>query len=175
MASRELTAAEREHWEEATKDARRAKARKRVAKAVEPAKSPTPKSVANVARPLPIAAHIPPKKKTAAAPLPILPRREGERLLKPHARTHARIDLHGMTQDEAHEALIRFITRCYAAGKRHVAVITGKGSRGEGVLKRAVPRWLELPELRPMVAGITHASPEKGGDGVLHVLLKKPS
>ncbi len=174
MAPRDLTDEEREHWEEATKDARRSRSAKRVVKTPTVKKPALPKPAT-----APAAAVALPKQKikkqASPAPLSVLPKREGERMFKPHARTEARIDLHGMTQDEAHEALKRFITRCHAAGKRHVAVITGKGSRGEGVLRRAVPRWLELPELRRIVSAVTHAAPEKGGEGVLHVLLKKPS
>lgn len=173
MARRDLTDEERDHWEEATKDTRRTKGKKRIVKALERTKPTAPASAAKpVKAPMPVAEK--PKKQAAPAkPLAVLPKREGERLFKPHARTEARIDLHGMTQDEAHEALIRFILRCHGAGKRHVAIITGKGSRGEGVLRRAVPRWIELPELRRLISAITHASPEKGGEGVLHVLLKK--
>lgn len=116
----------------------------------------------------------PPRKKSApTAPLAHLPVREAKKRFA--TRIEAKIDLHGMTQAEAHDALFGFIVRAHAAGKRHVAIITGKGARGEGVLKRAVPQWLELPQLRRHISAIGHATPEKGGEGVLHVLLKKPS
>jgi DNA-nicking Smr family endonuclease len=113
-------------------------------------------------------------KKTAvpAAPLEPLARRDSKRVFT--RAIEATLDLHGMTQDEAHAALNRFIARAHKNGKRHLAIITGKGSRGEGVLRRNVPRWLDLPELRSQISAISHAAPEKGGEGVLHVLLKKP-
>jgi DNA-nicking Smr family endonuclease len=54
-----------------------------------------------------------------------------------------------------------------------VVIITGKG-RGTamGVLRTALPDWLNEPRLRPLISTITHARPEKGGEGVTHVLLK---
>ena len=60
-----------------------------------------------------------------------------------------RIDLHGMTLDQAHPALIGFIMRSYGEGKRLVLVITGKGKAKDeggpipvrlGVLKHQVPQ-----------------------------------
>ena len=120
------------------------------------------------------AAPVTKKKPPPPPPLKIMGKRRAEAQFNPHRRIEAKIDLHGMTQDEAHDTLIRFLTRAHAAGKRHVAVITGKGRGGEGVLKRAVPHWLELPALRPLVAAMAYAPADKGGEGVLHLLLKKP-
>ena len=112
-------------------------------------------------------------KASRASELTPLDARRAEKLFKPHARIQASIDLHGMTQEEAFATLGHFLMRQVQAGHRHVAVITGKGRAGEGVLRRAVPQWLELPQFRPLVAAITHATPKKGGEGVLHVLLKQ--
>jgi DNA-nicking Smr family endonuclease len=92
----------------------------------------------------------------------------------------ARLDLHGMTQDEAHHALIQFITMSVALRCRHVLVITGKGkspdpaakahpNEGRGILRRLVPLWLEVEPLRPLVAGISSAPVELGGPGALLV------
>jgi DNA-nicking Smr family endonuclease len=89
----------------------------------------------------------------------------------------AEIDLHHMTQAEAHARLSRFLGSAQASGRRCVLVITGKGygTGGTiGVLKSAVPRWLNEPELRARVLAIAHAPPERGGDGALMVLLKRP-
>jgi DNA-nicking Smr family endonuclease len=86
-----------------------------------------------------------------------------------------RLDLHGMTQAEAHRALIGFVTGARAAGKRCVLVITGHGRASGGVLKASVPRWLAEPELRRHVLAITPAQPQHGGDGALYLLLKRPA
>ena len=83
------------------------------------------------------------------------------------------IDLHGMIQVEAHQNLWRFVEYSYRAGRRTVLVITGKGTRGEGVLKRAVPSWLSGPEFRRFVSGCQEAHASHGGDGALYVRLKQ--
>jgi DNA-nicking Smr family endonuclease len=81
----------------------------------------------------------------------------------------ARLDLHGMTQDEAHRALHRFIARSAGAKLRNLLVVTGKS----GVLHSAVPRWLDEPELRPFVLAQVRAQPKDGGSGALYVLLRR--
>ncbi len=83
------------------------------------------------------------------------------------------IDLHGMTQAQAHMALHQFISASQQRGRRCVLVITGKGSRSEGVLRTTVPHWLNLPATRSLVLAFAYATPAHGGDGALYVLLKR--
>lgn len=87
----------------------------------------------------------------------------------------ARLDLHGMTQDEAHRALTRFILRMHEAGRRAVLIVTGKGTRedGGGVLRRAVPRWLAEPACRAVILAVSEAQPQHGGGGALYVLVRR--
>ncbi len=90
----------------------------------------------------------------------------------------ARLDLHGLTQSEAHAALLRFLRQASAREARLVLVITGKGVRGEGagergVLKRQVPHWLALPEFRSLVIGFEDAGVKHGGAGALYVRLRR--
>src|ERR1035437_2503605 len=80
-----------------------------------------------------------------------------------------RLDLHGMTQTEACEALRRFIHAAVAQEKRTVLVITGKGQRFEGVLKRMVPQWLEEPDLARHLVAVTPAQPKDGGSGAFYL------
>jgi len=58
-----------------------------------------------------------------------------------------------------------------------VLVITGKGARagqGErGVLKRAVPQWLSLPEFRAFVIGYEEAQVAHGGEGALYIRIRR--
>lgn len=99
-----------------------------------------------------------------------------DRLRKGKLPIDARLDLHGMTQDQAHSALMRFIEAAYGHGKRCLCVVTGKGTRlsGEiGVLRQAVPRWLNQPGLRSKIIAFTHAPQKDGGEGALFVLLKR--
>ena len=104
-----------------------------------------------------------------------LDRRTTRRLKRGQLPVEARLDLHGKTQDEAHEALRRFIRESRMARRRCVQVITGKGSvaSGEGgVLRRMAPLWLNEPALRRHIIAITNAPESGGGAGALYVLLK---
>jgi DNA-nicking Smr family endonuclease len=91
------------------------------------------------------------------------------------------IDLHGMRQEEAHFALVGFLHRAQNAGHAVVLVITGKGGAASpgalfeerGVLRRMVPHWLRLPDLRSLVVGFDEASPHHGGSGALYVRLRR--
>ena len=85
-----------------------------------------------------------------------------------------RLDLHGLTQSEAHSALLRFLRNANARDARLVLVITGKGRGAEpGVLRRQVPQWLDLPEFRAMVIGFEDAHIAHGGEGALYVRLRR--
>jgi DNA-nicking Smr family endonuclease len=132
------------------------------------------------AKPLNVqASAAPPPVKTP--PLAPLGRRLKQRVARGREQIDARIDLHGMTQAEAHQALFRFLRRAQADGARIALVVTGKGSsRGErdagrerGVLKRQVPQWLSLPEFRPLIVGFEDAHVGHGGQGALYVRLRR--
>jgi len=84
-----------------------------------------------------------------------------------------RLDLHGLNQDEARGRLIAFLRRAHDEGWRAVMVITGKGTRGDGVLRRYAPEWLAAPDLRAIVAGVAEAPRRHGGAGALYVALKR--
>jgi DNA-nicking Smr family endonuclease len=84
-----------------------------------------------------------------------------------------RIDLHGLSQDQARADLIAFVQAAVLHGARGVLVITGKGALGDGVLRRRAPEWLAEPPLRPLVAGISEAHRRHGGAGALYVALKR--
>ena len=88
----------------------------------------------------------------------------------------ARLDLHGMIQSEAHSSLLGFLGRAYESGKKTVLVITGKGltENGEiGILRQAVPKWLNEQPMRTWIRGFDHAAPTDGGKGALYVLLRR--
>ncbi|MCA3731724.1 MAG: Smr/MutS family protein [Alphaproteobacteria bacterium] len=85
----------------------------------------------------------------------------------------AHIDLHGLGQDAARAALERFVLECWREGQRAVLVITGKGIRGDGVLRRLTPEWLAAPHLQAVVAGISEAHRRHGGEGALYIALKR--
>jgi len=107
---------------------------------------------------------------------PGLERRDKTNLRRGRVTIEGRLDLHGMTQTEAHRRLHAFLARARDDGRRTVLIITGKGSRlegGEGVLRRAVPRWLNEPPVRDWIKGFSYAARQHGGEGALYVLLKR--
>lgn len=123
-----------------------------------------------------------PKSPALMPPAPIeLERRTIRRIATGRVEIDARLDLHGLTQAEAHNALRGFVRSCHNRDCRLVLVITGKGASGldtmshfgeRGVLKRNVPHWLAEPGLRDVVVGFTEAGPRHGGAGALYVQLR---
>jgi DNA-nicking Smr family endonuclease len=118
-----------------------------------------------------------PRAASAPALAPIM-RKEKHKIARGHETIDARIDLHGMTQTEAHAALRSLLRRSQANGAKFVLVVTGKGLpngafHGRGVLRRQVPLWLALPEFRRYVAGFDVAGASHGGEGALYVRLRK--
>jgi DNA-nicking Smr family endonuclease len=109
----------------------------------------------------------------ASDPFAGIDRASAERLKRGKRAIDARLDLHGMTQSQAHRALSGFVATSRAAGHRCVLVITGRGQLGGGILKQAVPRWLAEPELRAHVLALAPAQPQHGGSGALYLLLRR--
>ena len=97
------------------------------------------------------------------------------KLKKGRLPIEGRVDLHGMTQDEAYSLLLTFLHRAHAGGIRYVLIITGKGSSsgGDGILRRAVPAWLSTPAFRHLVSSHDHAARNHGGSGALYVRLRR--
>jgi len=122
-----------------------------------------------------------PKPAPRAPALATIDRRTKQRLSRGTTEIDARLDLHGMTQAAARTRLESFLQSAQARGHGLVLVITGKGrpasrephEEERGVLRRQVPRWLSLPDLRPLVVGFTEASIGHGGTGALYVRVRK--
>ena len=137
--------------------------------------SPKPRVRSAPAAALPIA----PPKHVAPPPLTALTRRTKKRIARGNRAIDGRLDLHGMTQAEAHDALFGFLRAKQARGAKVVLVITGKGARGSddgggrGVLKRMVPMWLGMPDFRGLIIGFESAAIGHGGEGALYVSLRK--
>ncbi len=173
-----------------------------VAKSVRPIKRPRKKPTAEQEKPETRSPPAPPgkmKKAKAAPPPPATPapppakphhlthglshgidRRQAARFRKGKLEIEGKIDLHGRTQQAAHDDLLHFLRRAHGHGKRCVLVVTGKGmttsqlkSSGPGILRQAVPRWLNEPSFRPLVLAFDYAEPQHGGEGALYVLLKR--
>ena len=110
-------------------------------------------------------------------------RRTIQRLARGAIDLDGRIDLHGLTQNQAHTRLMAFLRQAQQRNARMVLVITGKGrtddgddglpGAGRGVLRRAVPQWLQQPEFRALVSGIQSAHNAHGGDGAFYVRIRR--
>ncbi|MFM8820262.1 MAG: Smr/MutS family protein [Phenylobacterium sp.] len=109
---------------------------------------------------------------SAPAPKTLEPLRR-RRISRERDPLGAHIDLHGLSQDAARNALEAFVLGCWRDGLRSVLVITGKGLRGDGVLRRLTPEWLAAPHLQDVVAGVSEAHRRHGGEGALYIALKR--
>jgi DNA-nicking Smr family endonuclease len=178
-----------ELWQAVLRDVKPLR-RRQPAAAAKPAPKPPIESPPAAAAPAPRPAHRPAAKLAPLLPLtgpraPGLDKASAERLKRGQYSIEARIDLHGMTQDDAHRALGDFIARSARAGRRCVLIITGKGLRrigderaagavGEiGILRNAAPRWLNEAPNRARILAFAAAQPRDGGSGALYVLLRR--
>ncbi|MFD1697434.1 Smr/MutS family protein [Roseibium aestuarii] len=146
--------------------------------------SPTPAARADTAMRAPIST--PAKTAPAQPPLHMLEHRFRKRVIRGVRPIDGRIDLHGLRQDEAHIRLRGFLHDAQLRGHKLVLVITGKGGTGRktgawsgihgeerGVLRRMVPHWLSLPEMRMLVVGYEEAHLTHGGSGALYVRIRR--
>lgn len=107
-------------------------------------------------------------------------RRLRQRVARGHAAIDVRLDLHGMTQTQAHAALLHFLMQAQVQDAKLALVVTGKGIGGaagspseRGVLRRQVPLWLSLPEFRRFIVSFQEAHASHGGEGALYLRLRR--
>lgn len=104
-----------------------------------------------------------------------------QRLVRGKLDIDGRLDLHGLTQEQAKIMLRAKIMQAHDAGKRLILVITGKGKHRTdefnrsvvGVLRQNVPMWLRQPPLNSVVLEVTTAQQRHGGDGAFYVYLRR--
>ncbi len=192
-------AADWDHTAKTIEPLKRAKSRVRAARELAPDEVP-PRRIADTvpgrgrAKPVtstgPEAVANMPVRKKPVPPISDFDRKHAKKLRSGRVEIEARLDLHGMRQNEAHHTLRAFLHRAHGRGLRWVLIITGKGGlagpaneadedviplRDRGVLKRNVPRWLEEPDLRAVVVSFTEAAAVHGGEGAMYVHLRKSS
>lgn len=95
----------------------------------------------------------------------------------------ARLDLHGLTGEQAHSELMKFVLARHRQGVRLLLIITGKGrgsksdswpSEGsQGILRQNLPRWLSGGPLAAVVLQALPAHQRHGGDGAFYVYLRR--
>jgi DNA-nicking Smr family endonuclease len=143
-----------------------------------PVKSLSPEKLAP-----PLLPSAPVAKKVPQVPFAPLERQLRRGLSRGSSSVDATIDLHGMRQAEAHERLRCFILKAQRDGLKVVLVVTGKGNLADhdpsfdqrGVLRRNLPLWLRMPDLRPAIIGFEEASRQHGGSGAFYVRIRKPN
>lgn len=144
------------------------------------AQPPPPEDIAANTAP-PVAAPAQPQRSMMPGLHPI-GRRDRQKIVRGSVEIDDRLDLHGLTQEEARNRLAGFLARAQMRDYRIVLVITGKGGSGgfeglhraeRGVLRRVVPLWLALPEFRRLVHGFEEAHLAHGGGGALYVRMRR--
>ena len=185
-AGKGLSPVDRDLWRKVTEEARPLAGREAPA---------TPDPPPQPAKPAVGSKRIKPTPARPARPAPELApgtvagvdRRTAGRLRRGQMPIEGRLDLHGLTQVEAHRELDAFLARAEAGGKRCLLIITGRGATGGaprdapggatreagGVLRRSLPDWLNQPPNRERILAIMPAQPKHGGAGALYVLLKR--
>ncbi len=101
-----------------------------------------------------------------------LPRRVLTDLRRGRWVLQGEIDLHGLTRDEARDALARFLAASLQQGLRCIRVIHGKGLGSPGrvsILKQLSRGWLAQ---REEILAFCQAGPHDGGSGALLVLMR---
>jgi DNA-nicking Smr family endonuclease len=98
------------------------------------------------------------------------------RLRRGEFAVQSHLDLHGMIQTDAKEALSEFIVDSVRKGHRTVLVVHGRGRGSPGgrpVLKHAAAGWLSHGVPGGHVLAFTSARPSDGGAGATYVLLRR--
>lgn len=88
----------------------------------------------------------------------------------------ARMDLHGMSAQQARTQLELFLRTTRLRGERCVLVIHGKGEhspQGAGVLRGEIGAWLSQSAASEHVAAFATARSGDGGEGAVYVLLRR--
>ena len=110
--------------------------------------------------------------------LPSLPRKVFKKLKQGGYPIQRRLDLHGLSRTEAHQAVAEFIMEAMENGSRSLLIVHGRGNRSkdqEAVLKGNLVGWLESGRgvIGGQVLAFCSAKPADGGSGAMYVLLRR--
>ena len=95
-----------------------------------------------------------------------------------------KIDLHGLSLDEANKKIEILIDKYFIEGVEKIIVITGKGLRSKtinnpyvskdlSILKNLVPKYINTnPKIRNKIKGMSKAEIKDGGEGAFYIFLK---
>tara|TARA_Y100000590_G_scaffold342209_1_gene390676 strand:- start:1616 stop:2035 length:420 start_codon:yes stop_codon:yes gene_type:complete len=95
-----------------------------------------------------------------------------------------RLDLHGVSLDEANKIVKKFINSSKENGFKKIIIVTGKGSRSKvyddpyrsekmNVLRYSIPEYIQNDDdLSSKIVRISQAEKKDGGEGAIYVFLK---
>ena len=119
------------------------------------------------------------KKITKAKKILIKPVLLDNNLYKQFKNNHFRkIDLHGLTVDQAHQKLVEYFSFNYSKKNLFHIVVTGVGNKtnGEefftGKIRRQFPFWLDTEKFRFMIKSYSPCKIQHGGLGAFYIKLK---
>lgn len=99
-----------------------------------------------------------------------------KKLRRGHFSVRAECDLHGLTQAEARDEVIRFVEEAARRRVGCIRIVHGKGNNSwekVPVLKSRLQEWLFSRRLGRWVLAYSSARPCDGGTGAIYVLLRK--
>lgn len=102
--------------------------------------------------------------------------REVRRLRRGQYAIDGKLDLHGMSLEQARDAVSAFVRKRSLDGDRVIQIIHGKGEhspRGLAVLRGEIGAWLSDGRAARHVAAFATAPDDMGGEGALLVLLAR--
>ena len=104
---------------------------------------------------------------------------------KTHTPKIKKIDLHGLSLDEANKKIEILIDKYFIEGVEKIIVITGKGLRSKtidnpyvskdlSILKKSVPDYINInSKINNKIKSISKAEIKDGGEGAFYIFLKK--
>lgn len=96
-----------------------------------------------------------------------------------------KIDLHGLSLDEANKKIEIFIDKFFIEGVEKIVIITGKGLRSKtidnpyvskdlSILKNSIPDYINTnSKIKNKIKSISKAEIKDGGEGAFYIFLKK--
>lgn len=101
-------------------------------------------------------------------------RSSDKKLSKGDYKIDFRLDLHGLTIDEAYNKVKQLFERANRNDYRFLLIITGKGLHSSSkTIKESLIEWFRKPYFSDKIIKYTNASKSDGGDGAVYVLLRR--
>lgn len=79
------------------------------------------------------------------------------------------LNLHGLTVADSYEAVKKFIIRHQNLGSKKITIITGKGLKRVGAIKKEIVLWFDTPVFKDKIASYSW----KNDGGALDIVLKR--